>query len=392
MKAVGIVAEYNPFHNGHKYHIEKSKELTGADKAIVVMSSNFVQRGEPAVFDKWERTMAALKNGADVVIELPVYFSTSSAEFFAKGAVDLLNKTNCVDYLCFGAENDDISSIKKAAEILSNETEEFKDELKKHLDMGVPFPAARSKALKKVSGISEDFLSSPNNILAVEYAKALLLLGSKTEPVAIKRMFVDYHSTSAAANFASATGIRKMLKNYEDTTAFLPHKFFASPVFPNSMSEALGFKIRSISKADLSDIVDISEGLENRIIDAAGSFLLFSDIVSAIKTKRYTQTRIQRALTHILLDINKPDFNEILSSGLTPYIRILGFKKESQDLVSKIAKSASVPVITTVKSRENVSDLGKKMLEKESSATDIYNFIRKETTIGADTATPMVII
>ena len=392
MATVGIIAEYNPFHNGHKLHIEKAKEITGADKAIVVMSGNFVQRGEPAVFDKWSRAKCALLNGADIVIELPVYFSTASAEYFAKGAVDILNKTGCVDYICFGSESGNIEEIKKAASCLVNESDPFKANHKAALDEGLTYPAARSKALKESEGIDESLLNSPNNILAVEYVKALMLTNSNITPVTIKRMYNEYNSTEAVGSVVSATAIRAILSTGADVTKYVPTPLKDTPVFADAMGKYVSFKIRTLGKDGLTSIVDVNEGLENRIFEAGGQYTENPLLVSAIKSKRYTHSRIQRILLHIMLDIRKAEFEEIINSGFNHHIRLLGFRKDAQDLVSKLSKGASVPVVTTVKSREAVSPMGKAMLEKESQATDIYYLLKNETKLNADLSTPMVLI
>lgn len=392
MKVAGIVAEYNPFHNGHKLHIEKAKEATGADKVIAVMSGNFVQRGEPAIFDKWLRTKAALENGCDAVIELPLYFSTASAEFFALGAVDILNKTNCTDFICFGAENDNTDEIIKAASALSNESDDFKRELKFALEKGLSYPKARGIALNKTCGIDESVLSTPNNILAVEYVKALIFLKSHIKPIAVKRMYTEYNSTETNGVFASATAIRDMLKKGNNISPFVPFDYKASPVFPESISTMLSYKLRILGKDGLSEILDISEGLENRILEGTESCSDYCSLVKFLKTKRYTHTRIQRSLIHAFLDITKEDFSNVLNSGLNPYIRILGFRKDSQELVSKIAKLSSVPVVTTVKSRDCLDDLSKKMLSKESTATDLYYLLKNEPKLNKDLTTSIVII
>lgn len=396
LKVVGIVAEYNPFHNGHKYHIEKAKAETGCNKCVVVMSGSFVQRGECAVFDKWSRTRAALLNGADAVIELPVFFSTASAEFFAASSVDLLNKLGCVDYLAFGSESGNLSKIQKTAEVLLNEEDIFKSTLKSELDKGVSFPAARSLALEKTAGTEKNFLSSPNNILAVEYVKALISGKSKIKPCAVKRIMTGYNSFEAKEGFASATALRKMLRENKDVCEFMPYNFCGiSPVFSDELSSMLNYRLRTMSPEELSEISDISEGLENRILQSASQCSSFDEIADFVKSKRYTRTRIERALLHIILNITKTDFKLLVDNGLNQYIRLLGFKKDSADLLKEISKSCSVPLITTVKSREELSPLGKMCLEKERVATDLYFLMKDEADLrrlNADLTTPMVII
>ena len=397
MKTAGIIAEYNPFHNGHKYHIEQAKALTGAERVIAVMSGNFVQRGEPAVYDKQARTKAALLNGADIVLELPVFYSTASAELFARASVDVLAKTNCVDFLCFGCESESLTPLVQAADILSDEPESFKAALKAALDSGKTFPAARACALTKTCGVDPSIISSPNNILAIEYLKALTALKSSIMPVGIRRMYNEYNSIETSGKFASATAVRNMIKsNSAETQAFMPYDFSEnSPVFADDLSPVLNYALRINTAESLSKIYGITEGLENRIIRSAGESFTFADIVSCVKTKRYTQTAIQRALLHTILNITAEDMRKISSLGPNHYIRVLGFKRSSADLLSEICKKAVLPVITNVKSRDLLSETGKFMLLKESSATDIYSLVSPDISrrkIGLDITEPMVTV
>lgn len=386
MKVTGIVAEYNPFHNGHKYHLEKAKKITAADYLIVVMSGNYVQRGEPAILDKWTRTKMALENGADIVIELPSIYSSSSAEFFAQGSVALLNSTNLISSLCFGAETNNIEVMKSFANILYNEPSEYKIILKQELAKGLVFPAARANALKIFTGNDSTFLDSPNNILAVEYLKAIMKLKSDIIPYIVKRNIADYHSLDMTSNIASATAIRNALKNKnsEFINNVIPKnsiKTFSdaiskgvAPVFFDELSMLLHYKLRISSPEQLADILDITEGLENRIINIAKNNFTISDIVSNVKTKRYTYTKIQRALLHIILDFKKSDlceYNNHTEGAI--YIRVLGFRKVSENLLSILCNSASIPVITNIKkAQETLSPIGMKMLKQELSSTDIY--------------------
>lgn len=385
MKVTGIIAEYNPFHNGHKYHFEQAKKITSANYLVVVMSGNYVQRGEPAILDKWTRTKMALENGADIVIELPSIYSSSSAEFFAKSAVALLNSTNIVSSLCFGAETDNIETMKLFANILCNEPSEYKAILKQELAKGLVFPAARANALRIFTNNDSTFLDSPNNILAVEYLKSIIKLKSNIVPYIVKRYIADYHSTDITTNIVSATAIRKALKNnsLEFINNVIPKNsidtFFeaiskgTAPIFFDELSNLLNYKLRTSSPQQLAEILDITEGLENRIINIAKNKFTISDIVSNVKTKRYTYTKIQRALLHIILDFKKSDLYCYDNYGSAIYIRILGFRKTSEKLLSKICSNASIPVITNIKkAQETLSPIGVKMLKQELSSTDIY--------------------
>ncbi len=399
MKITGIIAEYNPFHNGHKYHIEQSKKITNSEYCIVVMSGNYVQRGEPAITDKWTRTKMALQNGADIVIELPCVYATSSAESFAFGAVSLLNSTNIVSSMCFGSETNDIESIKNLANILCNEPYEYQNILKQELKKGLVFPVARANALKLFTG--NECVSSPNNILAVEYIKALLKLNSNIQPFTIKRQIAEYHSTDILENIASATAIRLALKNNnkELLSKVIPKDsldtFLKSieegiaPIFFDNFSALLHYKLRT-NQSELSDILDITEGIENRIINYAKTNFNISDIVSEVKTKRYTYTKIQRALLHIILDIKKDDLKPC------NYLRVLGFRKSSEHLLSKLYHNSFIPVITNLKnSNKLLLKDALNMLNKDIISTDIYylnNPNLKQRKPNREYTTPIIIV
>lgn len=380
MKVTGIIAEYNPFHNGHKYHLESSKKITNSDYCIVVMSGNYVQRGEPAIADKWIRTKMALQNGADIVIELPSIYATSSAEFFAQNSINILNSTNIVDSICFGSEINDIKLITKFATILSDEPLPYKSILKRELSKGVSFPTARSTALKEYTGYDSKFLESPNNILGVEYLKSLIKLNSKLVPYTLKRN-VAYNSKDLNDNITSALSIRESLKsnNIEIIKSTIPMLGFNtlldsiksgnSPIFLDNFSTILNYKLRTNDKLD--EILDIDEGVENRILNAASSNFKVTDIIKAVKTKRYTFTKLQRALLHIILDIKKSDLKKYNLN--LKYIRILGFRKQSEKLLSYLISNSDVPVITNLKKALNTMSKDTcDLIYKENLFTDIY--------------------
>lgn len=397
---LGIITEYNPFHNGHLLHINKSKEKTNLTKCVVVMSGNFVQRGEPAIFDKFLRAKMALLNGADIVLELPIQFATSSAEFFALGAIDLLEKTGVVNKICFGSEKDDIEEIFEIAKLISNETEEFKKELRLQLSKGISFPKARQNTIEKILNKDINFLSLPNNILALEYLKAIVKLNSKIKPFNIKREQASFHSEEIFGEIASATALRLALKEnrIEDLKKCIPKNCFElienylpykSPAL-NDYSNILNYILKFESFEKLQDIFEITEGLENRILKNL-DFVLISDLIEKIKCKRYTYTKLQRVILNIILKKTKQE-NLKQMNTLNSYIRILGFKKDASDIVSKICKNAKVPVITNLKSYKNNLDTEAiKMLEKNIKATDIY-YIGKEKPINYEFFQPIVII
>lgn len=370
---LAIIAEYNPFHTGHLYHINASKkELT--QNIIVVMSGNYVQRGEPAIIDKYYRTRFALLNGVSLVLELPVCYATASAEYFATGAVDILNKTNIVDYLCFGSEIGDVNKLKQISDILISEPSLYRCYLKKALAAGNSYAFARQHALDLFIGKNVSFLNNPNNILGIEYLKALTLSNSKIKPITIKRCFSDYNSENLGTIFSSATAIRKCIanNNLDNLSNFIPNYNLMSKIISNkelnffkNYNYILSHLIKTTSKKDLQNILDINEGLENRIKKAYDLYFNINDIISFIKTKRYTYTKIQRALLHILLDIKITDIDNLNKNS---YIRVLGFRKDKQFLLKQLIQNSSVPVITNLKN----FDTSNNMLQKEIITTDIY--------------------
>lgn len=361
MKTVGIIAEYNPFHTGHKYHIQKAKEVTGADYAVVVMSPDFVQRGEPAVFDKYVRTRMALISGADLVLQLPVCYATGSAEYFAQGAVSLLDSIGITDCLCFGGESDNVSLFQSVAEVLNQEPEEYSLRLKELLRLGYTYPKARCEALaghfadKSVSSIA-GFLSTPNNILGIEYCRALQKRNSSILPVPVSRIGSQYNSVSLTGQYASATAIRTGLMQESGSEQLLPYipdecqDIFLSasnaPITIYDFSLLLSQKL--IYENDFSSVFDISTDLSDRIITFRNRCIgcSFEDVVSMLKTKQMTEARIRRALLHLLLDISSKSAEMYRKAGTVFYARILGFRKTASPLLHELKLHSSVPVIS----------------------------------------------
>jgi len=385
---VAIIGEYNPFHNGHAYHIQKTKEMTNADYVIAIISGSFVQRGNVSLIDKWSKADMALQNGVDLVIELPTVYSISSAENFAYGAIKILNSLKIVDTLSFGSEFCDLEVLEKISDVLSNEPPEFKALLEHELSKGVSFPKARENALlmylndiRKYANI----LSSPNNILAIEYLKALKKTKSKIKPLAIKRINVGYNDLETKNNFASATAIRK--KIIDNTPAGISKLMPSSSykVLYNSIKKGhyvkdittfekeIIYSLRRMSTAEIAKLPDVSEGLENNIQDAANSCNTLSEFMNIVKSKRYTSTRIQRILLYALLGITKEDIK--VSYKINPYVRILGMNNKGKELLSLISHSSpKLNVITSVKkfmdSHPN-KDL-QNLLNIDINATNIY--------------------
>ena len=378
---LGIITEYNPFHNGHKLHIEKSKQKTNSKYCIVVMSGNFCQRGEPAIFDKYLRTKMALLNGADIVLELPLTFATASAELFALGAIDILDKTGIITNICFGSEDGNIENFLEIANILSNEPYNFKQNLSYFLNQGLSFPKARINALEKTLNKSLDFLKEPNNILSIEYLKAINKLNSNIIANTIKREQATFHSTNIAGNIASATAIRNCFfeNKIDNIKNVVPNNCFElinnisvhnMPLLDN-YTNILKYILKTSNIENIKNIADITEGIENKIISNINSHSI-TELINNIKSKRYTYTKLQRAILHIILNITKND-QQYLKENLNPYIRVLGFKKSSSHLLKTLISSAKVPVITNLKNaKENLDNNGIYYLNKEIKSTDIY--------------------
>ena len=353
MKIVGLIAEYNPFHNGHQYHIEKAKEITGADAVIVVMSGNFVQRGAPAIMPKHLRAEMALKAGASLVLELPVCYATGTAEQFAYGAVSILNSLGCVDAICFGSECGDINVLSELAEVLCNEPVEYKESLQKHLRNGLSFPLARQKAIEEVypSQDFSDILGQPNNILGIEYLKALYRLDSKMKPYTIQRVSSQYHDVELQEQFSSATALRQVIEQHSphDLVGQIPNENISLfqenyqkryPIYTNDFSLLLKYRLLNETKSSLTQYADVSEELANRIYNQLNNFVSFEQFCELLKTKEMTYSRISRALLHILLGIKKTNYTDI------QYARVLGFRKDDSNVLTVIKNASAIPLLT----------------------------------------------
>ncbi len=396
MTGVGIAAEFNPFHKGHKYIVEKAHEhgaFVGA-----VMSGCFVQRGEPAVYDKFVRTRAALLNGADMVLELPVIYATGAADVFGFGCCDVLTKAGIFDKMMFGCEADGLEHIKAVGELLSEEPERLRELIKAYSDEGLSFPGARERAVRGLIDLPAGLMSEPNNILAVEYVKSLKKLCSPIEPIGIKRIGRGYNDVTGKGEFSSAAAVRKALLSgeYEAARSAVPENVWdmylteihKGTVSLNDFAEELRYIILKLGKERLGDICDVTEGLENKIYKGCG----FSDtyeLIESLKSKRYTMAKIRRAILHILLDVNK---NEAYPPRKVPYIRVLGVKSEKRRLLGELAEKASVPVITNVKKdMEGLSESGRSCLMKDVFAADLY-MLKTRHIKGADFTEGLIII
>ena len=406
-KVLGIVAEYNPFHNGHLYHLNESKKQAGADYSVCVMSGNFTQRGDTAIIDKWSRTEMALKNGIDLVIELPVVYSISSAENFAYGSMSVLDKLGIVDTVSFGSEVGDLTILDSIAEILCTEPKEYVSLLNHELSRGISFPKAREKALlmylndiRKYANV----LSNPNNILGIEYLKALRNLKSNLTPMTIKRKDSDYNSTAIKNGFASSTAIRKIITKPSSLSKVVPEETFS--IIDNKIKHGqivnglstfekeILYKLRIMPVEWIADLPDVSEGLEHAIKNAANSCNNVADLVSLVKSKRYTQTRIQRILLYALLDITKQDMEN--SKKGVPYIRVLGMTENGKQLLSSIVtRNKKLNIITSPKKFMDHSNnkISKSLFAKDMLATNIYTLgYEFESQSNLDYSTPVVTI
>ena len=387
-KILGIIAEYNPFHNGHLYHLMKSKQIASADFCVVILGGNFTQRGEPSLIDKWSKAKSAILNGADLVLELPVLYATSSAENFANGAIKLLNSLKIVDTLSFGAETADIDILNDFAEVLYKEPREFKTLLSAELKKGISYPKARENALMMyLNNIRKylNVLSSPNNILGIEYLKALRKNKSIIQPLAISRTTSVHNDIRFSGNIASATAIRNLLQEDEiykienlmpSSSYSILKENISQGHFLNSLAtyeKEIIYSIRMMSAKEISEFQDVSEGLENLIKKAADSCNNIADLIKIVSSKRYTTTRIQRILLYILLDITKKDIQ--FSKKVTPYARILGFNANGKQLISQIVEAnPRIEFISSVKKfvKECPDKNLQRMLEKDILATNIY--------------------
>lgn len=396
MKVLGLIVEYNPFHNGHLHHLQQSKLLAGAECTICVMSGNFIQRGEPAIINKWARAEAALMSGVDLVIELPMVYAMASAEFFAYGAVKILDSIGVVDYLCFGSESGNMEHLNALAQVLYDEPESYKALLKEHLDKGFSYPAAREGALRRYLGSSssadnsvEETLNASNNILGVEYLKALKRLKSNIVPLTIPRIGNAYNSQSFSGSISSATSIRKRIYDYESTSADLcldeampacslslmknELKHGRGPVFPKAFEGMILSEIRKMPKEQLKEYPYITEGLENRIKSAADSSGTLDELIDKTSTRRYARTRIKRSLFCILNGVTAADMDTFRENGGPQYARILGFNKRGRELLPEINKKSTLPLIVkTADFKYSGNPVLRRMLELEAQSTDIY--------------------
>lgn len=389
---LGIVAEYNPFHNGHFYHMQESMKLTNSDYCICIMSGNFTQRGEPSIVNKWAKAYMALCGGANLVLELPVEYSISSAENFASGAIKILNSLNIVNTVSFGAECDDLATLNNIANVLYMEPNEYRVILNHELKKGISYPAARENAIMMYLNDIKRYanvLSNSNNILAIEYLKALKQQRSKMEPILIKRQKVYYNDDKIVDDFASATAIRKLMlrKDYLQVSKVVPRSTYQILgeeykkgkiiLGLETYQKEIIYTLRKMNIGEIANLPDVSEGLEYSIKKAAEECNNLIDLVNSIKSKRYTETRINRILLYALLGIDKRNMEN--SKKIIPYTRVLAFDSKGRQLLSEIMRAnPKINMITSVNKyvQENIKKKSSsklmESLEKDMFATDVY--------------------
>lgn len=403
MKITGLITEYNPFHNGHLFHLNQSREKTGADYCVALMSGTFVQRGAPAVYDKYIRTAMALRAGVDLVLEMPAAFSTASAREFASFGLSLFTSLGA-DSLCFGSECGEAAPLKAASEILNREPEDFTSRLKEGLKAGQTFPQARSGALNALLSdggtqagpihisagpnhlLAElnHILTEPNNILAIEYFRAAAVLHSPLKLETIKREGRGYHDTAAEGPFPSASAIRQALsekRGMDFLKSMVPASTAAlmeneTPLFSDDFSGLLNYRIWM---GDFRGISDFTPELASRLENQSLLPRAFEERIQTLKSRQLTYTRVSRALLHLLLNMKADDTEAFKEAGYATYARVLGFRKDAIPLLTELKKRTAVPVVTKLAdASRNLSPIAMRMLEQEVGAAHLYQIVRQE--------------
>ncbi len=359
MKVIGIICEYNPFHNGHIYHLNKIKELYPDSLVILVMSTCFTEHSDISIINKWDKTKIALNHNVDLVIELPTIFSINSSDYFAKGAITILNYLKC-DYLVFGSETNNIDELNKLVDIQIN-NKKYDSLVKKYLDMGLNYPTSMSKVL---SDLTNTYIKEPNDLLAISYLKQIKLLNSKMKPIAIQRTN-NYHDQELKNEISSATSIRKAFNDNIDISKYMPIDAlpYLIKVDYQRVFTLLKYKILS---EDLSNYLDISEGIDNKIKKVINETNNLDELINKVKSKRYTYARIKRILLHILLGVKKDDLNNLLQIN---YIRVLGFNTLGKKYIKDLKKDLTIPIIT------NYSNINDNNLDYELKINMLYNYL-----------------
>ena len=400
MNVLGIIAEYNPFHKGHAFHIESARKQADADYVVVVLSPDFVQRGEPSLLDKYFRARCALMCGADLVLEMPVACACGSAEHFARSGVQILNSLGVVNTLSFGAETPDLSVLEAVAELLNSETEEYRTALKEHLSRGYSFPEAREAAVLSChtgtlnDSVKAGLLRSPNNILAVEYLKANIRTGRQLSVLPVQRSGSAYHDTDMSGSLSSAAAIRHTVqgtisgKPADNLSAAIPevvHDLFfnelSNAVFPDDFAQAVQLKL--LSTDSFTEYTDVSQGLANRLssLKYACQGLSWKEMVDLICTREMTRTRIQRVLLHLLLGITNEHSQYLHHAEIYPYIRVLGFRKDAASLLRAVKTRGRTSLITKYSAVQGIADVQESADGKESADDQGHTDVNRLTDV-----------
>ena len=373
LKSVGIIAEYNPFHNGHKYHLEQALTESGADICVAVISGNFTQRGEIALLDKWTRAEMAVRNGVNLVVEMPTVFACSNAGYFAEAGVEILEALG-TDFICFGSESGNTEELSRIAREIESVGPKLEKEIKDTVKGGLAYPRARSQAVSKLLGEkAASAIESPNNILAVEYIRRM----KNARPLAVKRLGAGYHDTDSTEGMASATAVRKLLKEGGDISRIVPEisreiieKNTEHMAESEMLTSLIIQKVLQSSAGELNGIFGAEEGLGNIMKARVRYWKTYEDIVDDLKSKRYTRTRIERVLVHTLLGIKRED---LLCAS--KYIRVLAFDEKGSKYLKQVKKSGECkrPIITNINRDKDALPKIQATLEKDILAADIYN-------------------
>lgn len=392
MKIAAVIAEYNPFHNGHLYLAEQIRKETKADYIIAVMSGDFTQRGLPAMADKFTRAAAAAACGIDAIFELPVLYATASAERFSIGAVSLLDSLGCIDFLCFGSESGDLANLHSAAEVLAAESQELQTLIQTQLKLGLSYPNAIAVSLKKLDGahpeLPPELLDTPNNVLAVEYLKALKRLSSDIQPVTVRRIGTEYHDAHHVLDkktrrmYASAGAVRSIFSSKVGSIVhaapLIPppvYRLLSSrygrmlPVELDDFSLLLSYRVLSETAASLTDYLDVSRELANRLIRTKTDCLLFTETIKELKSKKYTFARINRALLHLVLGITE-EYLPFFAQPV-PYARLLALRKGSSPLLKTVKQRSRIPLITKAADRR-LSPEADRLFQLDADSANLY--------------------
>lgn len=400
MKICAIICEYNPLHYGHLYHIQKAKELSGCDAVMCIQAGNFTQRGEPAITNKYVRARMALEAGADIVVQIPTAYCCSSAEIFALAGVKIANSFDDVTHLAFGCETENFELLKEIAKYFANEPKEYKEKLKKFLDLGDSLPVSRQKAIEELmkedkvefSEITEtlNILTKPNNILAIEYLKALIRTKSKIEPIFTTRSNSDYNSADLNGKDSSATAIRTKLLSKQKIRAIkklvpsFTYKLLKDDIdefgLPdlNLYNDLCSYVVKTSLASDYKNVYDVSEGIENRFLESAKKFKDFNELLIDVKTKRYTYTRLKRIVLRLLLKIDKNIVSEIYKMDKLPFIKVLAFNAEKKDCLSSVSANTNL-IIRNSNIVRNPSEEYVTLANIEDRANAVFNLLLKKS-------------